>query len=86
MKIPRPREKRLRRAASYLQDATHPLEAVFLGGVRPLLGHHHDPLVPQDGHGEHGYPATAAAKPLLDFVSAVGIRPLVKSSLASSSM
>ena len=41
----------------YLQHAAHPLEAVLLRGVGSLLGHHHDPLVPQHRHGEHGYPA-----------------------------
>lgn len=41
----------------YLQHAAHPLEAVLLGGVGPLLGHHHDPLVPQHRHREHRYPA-----------------------------
>lgn len=40
-----------------LQDATHPLEAVFLGGIWPLLSHHHDPLISQHGHRKHGYPA-----------------------------
>lgn len=41
----------------YLQDAAHPLEAVLLRGVGSLLGHHHDPLVPQHRHREHRYPA-----------------------------
>lgn len=40
-----------------LQYTAHPLEAVFLCGVGSLLGHHHDPLVPQHRHREHGYPA-----------------------------
>lgn len=43
--------------ATYLQHAAHPLEAVLLRGVGPLLGHHHDPLVPQHRHGEDRYPA-----------------------------
>lgn len=41
---------------SYLKHPAHPLEAVLLRGVRPLLGHDHYPLVMQDGHREHGYP------------------------------
>lgn len=44
---------------TYLQHTAHPLEAVFLRGVRSLLGHHHDPLVPQHCHRKHGYPAGA---------------------------
>lgn len=39
----------------YLEHPAHPLEAVLLRGVRPLLGHNHYPLVVQDGHGEHSY-------------------------------
>lgn len=41
----------------YLQHPAHPLEAVLLRGVGPLLGHHHDALVSQHRHGEHGDPA-----------------------------
>ena len=40
---------------SYLQHPAHPLEAVLLCGVWPLLSHDHDPLVMQDGHRKHGY-------------------------------
>ena len=36
-----------------LQDAGHPLEALFLRTVGPLLGHHAYPLVPQHADGEH---------------------------------
>lgn len=46
----------------HLQDAAHPLEAVFLRGVRPLLGHDNDPLVVQHGHRKHGYPGKGNIK------------------------
>lgn len=41
---------------AYLQHAAHPLEAVLLGGVRPLLRHQHHPVVMQHRHREHGDP------------------------------
>lgn len=41
---------------AYLQNSAHPLEAVFLGGVGPLLRHDHDPLIVKHGDGEHRYP------------------------------
>lgn len=36
-----------------LEDTAHPLEAVFLWGVWPLLCHHDDPLVVQYRHRKH---------------------------------
>ena len=45
----------------HLQHAAHPLEAVLLGGVRPLLRHHHDPLIVEHGHGKHRYPGDRTA-------------------------
>lgn len=48
--VPRARE-------GNLQHAAHPLEAVLLCGVGPLLCHDHNPLVVQHSHREHGYPA-----------------------------
>lgn len=34
---------------SDLEHPAHPLEAVFLRGVGPLLGHNHYPLIVKDG-------------------------------------
>lgn len=34
----------------YLEHPAHPLEAVLLRGVGPLLSHDHYPLVMQNGH------------------------------------
>lgn len=52
----------------YLQDAAHPLEAVFLRGVRPLLCHDNDPLVVQHGHRKHSYPGKGNIKTWLQRV------------------
>lgn len=49
----------------YLQHAAHPLEAILLGGVGPLLSHHHDPLVPQHCYREHRYPAGTRRKNII---------------------
>lgn len=46
----------------HLQDAAHPLEAVFLGGVGPLLRHHHDPLVAQHRHRKHSDPEQSSVQ------------------------
>ena len=43
-------------AHTHLQHAAHPLEAVLLRGVRPLLRHQHDPVIMEHCHGEHGDP------------------------------
>lgn len=43
-------------AHAHLQHAAHPLEAVLLGGVRPLLCHQHNPVVMEHCHGEHCNP------------------------------
>lgn len=40
----------------YLQYSTHPLEAVLLTGVGPLLCHNHDPLIIKHRHWEHSDP------------------------------
>lgn len=52
----RHRLQKRRAAWAHLQHAAHPLEAVLLGGVRPLLGHKHDPVIVQHCHREHGNP------------------------------
>ncbi len=55
----------------YLQNSAHPLEAVFLGGVGPLLCHDHDPLIVKHSDGEHCYPETQthSISMLLSFLS-----------------
>lgn len=40
-------------AQAHLQHTAHPLEAVLLRGIRPLLRHQHDPVVMEHRHGEH---------------------------------
>ena len=42
----------------YLENTAHPLEAVLLRGIRPLLCHHHNPLIMEHRHREHRYPGT----------------------------
>lgn len=54
----------------HLQDAAHPLEAVFLRGIRPLLCHDNDPLVMQHTHRKHGYPEKGNIKTRLQRVCA----------------
>ena len=48
----------------YLQYSTHPLEAVLLTGVRPLLCHNHYPLIIKHRHREHSNPAGTTTKKL----------------------
>lgn len=48
--------------AAHLQHAAHPLEAVLLRRVWPLLGHQHDPVIVQHRHGEHGDPGRMRTK------------------------
>lgn len=40
----------------YLKHPAHPLEAVFLTGVWPLLCHNNDPLVIENSDRKHGDP------------------------------
>lgn len=42
---------------TYLQNSTHPLEAVLLTSIRPLLCHNHYPLIIKHRHWEHSNPA-----------------------------
>lgn len=52
----------------YLQHAAHPLEAVLLGGVGPLLRHDDDPLIMKHRDGEHRYPETQSNRLVVLFV------------------
>jgi hypothetical protein len=38
---------------AYLQDTAHPLEAVFLRGIRSLFCNHHDSLIIKYRHRKH---------------------------------
>lgn len=59
--------------AQYLKDTTHPLEAVFLRGVRSLLCHNDNPLIMQHWHRKHSYPGTHNVKQQLHLVDTVWI-------------
>ena len=52
-------ETRLVDGVHRLEHARHPLEALLLGAVGPLLGHHADALVPQHPDREDGDAAPA---------------------------
>ena len=56
-----------------LQDAGHPLEALLLRAVWPLLGHHAYPLVPQHPDREHGDAAPVVDEECMVYIPIINL-------------